>query len=82
VRRRGFALSHSARSPHAGGRLSPNRYSSTLDCFRQIAFKEGPTQFYSGALARSARVLPGQGIIFMSAEVIYNLIEDALKGKK
>ena len=50
-------------------------YSSTLDCFAQIARKEGLANFYSGSLARCFRVLPGQGIIFMSAEAIYNLLE-------
>ena len=52
-------------------------YSSTLDCFKQIAMKEGLANFYSGALARCFRVLPGQGIIFMSAEAIYNYLESA-----
>ena len=50
-------------------------YSSTLDCFAQIARKEGLANFYSGSLARCFRVLPGQGIIFMSAEAIYNYLE-------
>ena len=45
-------------------------YSSTLDCFAQIARKEGLANFYSGSLARCFRVLPGQGIIYMSAEAI------------
>ena len=53
-------------------------YQGTLDCFKQIAMKEGPLTFYSGALARAARVLPGQGIIFMSAESIYNMMEARL----
>ena len=56
-------------------------YSSTLDCFAQIARKEGLANFYSGSLARCFRVLPGQGIIFMSAETIYNLL-DARFGEK
>ena len=56
-------------------RQQASAYSSTLDCFAQIARKEGLANFYSGSLARCFRVLPGQGIIFMSAEAIYNLLE-------
>ena len=52
-------------------------YSSTLDCFAQIARKEGLANFYSGSLARCFRVLPGQGIIFMSQEKIYQALASA-----
>ena len=51
-------------------------YKNTLDCFVQIFTKEGPLMFYSGGLTRAARVIPGQGIIFMSAEVVYHTMED------
>jgi len=57
--------------------LKSAEYSSTLDCFVQIATKEGPLQFYSGALARAARVVPGQGIIFMSYEFIQDAVSKA-----
>ena len=52
-----------------------SQYTSTFDCFRQIAVRESPFMFYSGAVARSMRVVPGQGIIFMSAEAIYNMLD-------
>lgn len=49
-------------------------YKNTFDCFVQIATKEGPLAFFNGAIARSARVVPGQGIIFVSVDVFYDLI--------
>lgn len=48
----------------------------------QIASKEGALGFYAGTLARAARVLPGQGIIFMSAETIYNKLYAMKYGSK
>ena len=30
--------------------------------------------FFNGALARAARVVPGQGIIFLSVDVVYDAI--------
>ena len=57
--------------------LKAAEYSSTLDCFVKIATREGPLQFYSGAVARAARVVPGQGIIFMSQEKIYQFLASA-----
>jgi solute carrier family 25 (mitochondrial citrate transporter), member 1 len=52
-----------------------SQYSGTLDCFRQIITQEGPTALYAGVIPRLGRVVPGQGIIFMSFESI----EEALK---
>ena len=57
--------------------LKAAEYSSTLDCFVKIATREGPLQLYSGAIARAARVVPGQGIIFMSQEKIYQALASA-----
>ena len=51
------------------------RYGSTIDCFRLILREEGAATLYTGTLARCARVVPGSGLIFMSAEFVYNLIE-------
>jgi solute carrier family 25 citrate transporter 1 len=58
-----------------------SQYKGTADCFMQIARNEGLTMFYSGALARCFRVVPGQGIIFMTAEYFYNVLNDKF-GKK
>jgi solute carrier family 25 (mitochondrial citrate transporter), member 1 len=52
-----------------------SQYSGTLDCFRQIITREGITALYAGVIPRLGRVVPGQGIIFMSFESI----EQALK---
>ena len=49
-------------------------YSSTMDCFVQIAKYEGIGAFYAGVLPRLSRVVPGQGVIFMSFEGIQNAI--------
>ena len=45
-------------------------YSSTFNCFTKIAKEEGFASFYRGAVPRMGRVVPGQGIIFMSFETI------------
>ncbi|KAG5184642.1 mitochondrial carrier domain-containing protein [Tribonema minus] len=50
--------------------LNANRYSSTLDCFAKIMTQEGIKGFYKGIVPRLGRVIPGQGIIFMSYEAI------------
>lgn len=52
------------------------QYKSTLDCFKQIIAKEGIGAFYAGVLPRLGRVVPGQGIIFMSFESIQSLLEN------
>lgn len=40
---------------------------------------EGPLSFYSGLIPRLGRVLPGQGIIFMSFETIQAWVDKALE---
>ena len=50
------------------------RYASTAQCFRQIVRDEGVATLYSGTAARCARVVPGSGIIFMSADATYNVL--------
>mmetsp|Transcript_14123 Transcript_14123/g.26494 ORF Transcript_14123/g.26494 Transcript_14123/m.26494 type:complete len:289 (+) Transcript_14123:134-1000(+) len=47
-----------------------SQYSSTIDCFTQILRNEGIKAFYAGVIPRLGRVVPGQGIIFMSFEAI------------
>ena len=47
-------------------------YANTMDCFKQILTKEGVGAFYAGVVPRLGRVVPGQGIIFMSFETIQN----------
>ena len=51
------------------------QYAGTLDCFKQILAKEGVGAFYAGVVPRLGRVVPGQGIIFMSFESIQNYLE-------
>jgi solute carrier family 25 citrate transporter 1 len=52
-----------------------SRYASTMDCFRQILRHEGIGSFYAGVMPRLGRVVPGQGIIFMSFESIQQMVE-------
>jgi len=50
------------------------QYSSTWNCIYKTFRTEGILGFYKGLGPRLARVLPGQGIIFMSFEIIVNLL--------
>mmetsp|Transcript_40924 Transcript_40924/g.85977 ORF Transcript_40924/g.85977 Transcript_40924/m.85977 type:complete len:291 (+) Transcript_40924:41-913(+) len=50
-------------------------YANTLDCFKQVLSKEGAGAFYAGVVPRLGRVVPGQGIIFMSFETIVQNLE-------
>jgi len=47
-----------------------SQYANTADCFKQMLAKEGIGAFYAGVIPRLSRVVPGQGIIFMSFETI------------
>ena len=49
-------------------------YSSTMDCFVKILKQEGLAAFWKGLIPRLGRVVPGQGIIFMSHEKISSLL--------
>ena len=51
------------------------QYANTLDCFKQVLSKEGVGAFYAGVIPRLGRVVPGQGIIFMSFETIVHNLE-------
>lgn len=51
-----------------------SQYSSTIDCFKQILRNEGVAAFYAGVIPRLGRVVPGQGIIFMSFEAIQEFL--------
>ena len=59
--------------------MNASRYSSTLDCFKQIVKNEGVSSLYAGVVPRLGRVVPGQGVIFMSFETIQNLLEKNFK---
>mmetsp|Transcript_7976 Transcript_7976/g.16590 ORF Transcript_7976/g.16590 Transcript_7976/m.16590 type:complete len:288 (+) Transcript_7976:132-995(+) len=52
-----------------------SRYKNTFDCFQLILRNEGVGAFYAGVVPRLGRVVPGQGIIFMSFESIQSSIE-------
>ncbi len=58
-----------------------SKYSNTLDCFIKIVKLESPKALYRGCLARMGRVVPGQGIIFMSVEIIENKLNSVYDTK-
>lgn len=53
-----------------------SQYKNTVDCFKQIITNEGVGAFYAGVVPRLGRVVPGQGIIFMSFESIQSWLEN------
>lgn len=56
-----------------------SQYAGTLDCFKQVLTKEGVGAFYAGVVPRLGRVVPGQGIIFMSFESIQDALQKKFK---
>jgi solute carrier family 25 citrate transporter 1 len=52
-----------------------SQYANTFDCFKQILTNEGVGALYAGVVPRLGRVVPGQGIIFMSFETIQQVLE-------
>lgn len=56
-----------------------SQYKNTLDCFKQIITNEGVSALYAGVVPRLARVVPGQGIIFMSFDQISNFLATHFK---
>jgi solute carrier family 25 citrate transporter 1 len=50
-------------------------YKNTLDCVMKMLRSEGVQAFYKGLIPRLGRVVPGQGVIFMSFESIQSMIE-------
>lgn len=55
--------------------VNASRYTSTLDCFFKIFKEEGFAGYYKGVIPRMGRVVPGQGVIFMSFETIQDFVE-------
>lgn len=50
--------------------LEAGKYKNTFDCVKQMLRHEGPLVFYSGIVPRLGRVIPGQGVIFMTYDGI------------
>ena len=57
------------------GLEAASRYSSVIDCIQKVVQKEGVLAFWKGVGPRLSRVVPGQGIIFMSYEQIQGVVE-------
>jgi len=58
--------------------LDAAKYKNALDCAQQLMRHEGAGVFLKGLIPRLGRVVPGQGIIFMSFETIQNKLVDIL----
>jgi solute carrier family 25 citrate transporter 1 len=58
--------------------LGATQYKSTLDCATTMLRKEGIGSFYRGCSARMGRVVPGQGLTFMTYEAIAQQITKML----
>ena len=54
------------------------KFKGTADCFVKTLKYEGVAGLYSGVLPRLYRVVPGQGIIFMSFDFIEPVVKTAL----
>lgn len=54
--------------------LGSSRYKGMVDCATQMVRDEGPLSLYKGLMYRCARVVPGQGIMFLT----YNLVSSKL----
>lgn len=52
-----------------------SKYSSSFDCAAKIMKADGFAGFYRGCIPRMGRVVPGQGVIFMSFETIQDVVE-------
>jgi len=59
--------------------LNAKKYTSTIDCFKKMGRQEGISSFYRGVLARMGRVVPGQGILFMTADQISQQLEKLME---
>jgi len=57
--------------------LESARYKNVFDCGKKMLVEEGPLSLYKGLIPRCLRVVPGQGIIFLS----YSQISGFLKEK-
>uniref|UniRef100_A0A7S3GK71 Uncharacterized protein n=1 Tax=Palpitomonas bilix TaxID=652834 RepID=A0A7S3GK71_9EUKA len=55
--------------------LEAHRYSSSWQCFTSILKNEGFAALYQGVIPRTARVVPGSGIIFMSYAELSKLLD-------
>eukprot|EP00924_Labyrinthula_sp_SR-Ha-C_P000956 augustus_masked-scaffold_7-processed-gene-9.54-mRNA-1 protein AED:0.05 eAED:0.05 QI:0/-1/0/1/-1/1/1/0/292 len=61
--------------------LEASKYRNFGDCFVQVLKEEGVFAFWKGTGARLMRVVPGQGIIFMSFETIAQNVEKLVENK-
>lgn len=50
--------------------LHAAKYKNTADCVQQMIRHEGFMVFYSGVVPRLGRVIPGQGVIFMTYDAV------------
>ena len=49
-------------------------YKNTYDCCKKIINKEGISVLWRGMIPRMCRVVPGQGVMFMTYDIIKNYL--------
>lgn len=59
--------------------LEAARYKGIVDCAKQMVVNEGVGSLWKGLVMRCARVVPGQGIIFMSFDQISHSLRSTLE---
>lgn len=62
--------------------LDGTKYKGAVDCLTTVVKEEGVLALWNGVIPRLARVVPGQGVIFMSYETISKFVEGFVEGKK
>jgi solute carrier family 25 (mitochondrial citrate transporter), member 1 len=62
--------------------LDAAKYKGTADCFRQMLTQEGILVFYSGVVPRLGRVIPGQGVIFMTYDAVSRAVSAFIEKDK
>lgn len=58
--------------------LERSKYKNSIDCAHQMVKNEGVGSLYKGLFMRSARVVPGQGIIFVVYEQVSSRLHSRL----
>jgi solute carrier family 25 citrate transporter 1 len=59
-----------------------SKFKGAVDCLTTVVKNEGVLSLWNGVVPRLARVVPGQGVIFMSYESITKFVERFVEGKK
>lgn len=59
--------------------LNGSKYKNTFDCVQRMIRKDGFMVMYSGVIPRLGRVIPGQGVIFMTYDAVTRFASSILE---